>query len=384
MGRSFSKLWSCLFLWQLSWHGTGKCTGSFGLFAILEIRGLFGAEAATFLRLLVSQRAAAVPAHPRPAVRPAWVARWAAPIPVAVQRAYAGSLLELPLAGRVNEFAAKPGQTSPPTFSYGACSLLLQSRMTVALRSLLMVSHFWCGAQLTVNTTPVFGFGPGGPAVPPSAAHNSAAAEERIYPELNSSGSARSRVPSAPPLLRAGATVAYVSRWFALLSLAAARAVAASHFFFLLRTQRSGLPTCQPPRVVRLGLGLSPHIIRALDSGCLAGQAPGLRIVQKWRVQKKVKGRGKKNGHDSAQALPDLLAGIRWELPVRATASPRKHGRRMQWSASICIASLPSTWTSENRCKKQRKKCWAGVWGPAPSDMCNAQPKAMPCLMRCV
>ena len=38
---------------------------------------------------------------------------------------------------------------------------------------------------------------------------------------------ARSRARSAPSLLRAGATAAYVSRWSALLSFAAARAVAA-------------------------------------------------------------------------------------------------------------------------------------------------------------
>ena len=66
------------------------------------IGGRFGDEAATFLRLLARQRAAAVPAHLRPAAPAAWVARWAALLAVAAQRAYATSLLELPFAGGVN------------------------------------------------------------------------------------------------------------------------------------------------------------------------------------------------------------------------------------------------------------------------------------------
>ena len=73
----------------------------------LEVGGRFGDEAATFLRLLARQRAAAVPAHLRPAAQAAWVARWAALLAVAAQRAYA-TLLELPLAGEVNGDEAVP------------------------------------------------------------------------------------------------------------------------------------------------------------------------------------------------------------------------------------------------------------------------------------
>ena len=54
----------------------------------IEIGGRFGGEAATFLRVLARQRAAAVPAHLRPAAQAAWVARWAALLAVATQRAY--------------------------------------------------------------------------------------------------------------------------------------------------------------------------------------------------------------------------------------------------------------------------------------------------------
>ena len=70
----------------------------------IELGGRFGAEAATFLRLLARQRAAAVPAHLRPAAQAAWVARWAALLAVAAQRAYATSLLELPLACRRSQW----------------------------------------------------------------------------------------------------------------------------------------------------------------------------------------------------------------------------------------------------------------------------------------
>ena len=74
----------------------------------IEVGGRLGDEAATFLRLLARQRAAAVPAHLRPAAQAAWVARWAALLAVAAQRAYATSLLELPLAGEVNGDEAVP------------------------------------------------------------------------------------------------------------------------------------------------------------------------------------------------------------------------------------------------------------------------------------
>ena len=68
----------------------------------LEVGGGFGTEAATFPRLLARHRAAAMPAWLRPAAQSAWVSRWAALLAVAAQRAYASSLLELPLAGEGN------------------------------------------------------------------------------------------------------------------------------------------------------------------------------------------------------------------------------------------------------------------------------------------
>ena len=43
-----------------------------------------------------------MPAWLRPAAQSAWVSRWAALLAVAAQRAYAGSLLELPLEGEGN------------------------------------------------------------------------------------------------------------------------------------------------------------------------------------------------------------------------------------------------------------------------------------------
>ena len=74
----------------------------------VEVGGRFGAEAATLLRLLARQRAAAVPAHLRPAAQAAWVARWAALLAVASQRAYASSLLELPPAAELHGEQAAP------------------------------------------------------------------------------------------------------------------------------------------------------------------------------------------------------------------------------------------------------------------------------------
>ena len=62
----------------------------------------FGAEAATWLRLLAGQRALEVPAPLRAAARAAWVARWSGLLAVAAQCAIAASLLELPLAGECN------------------------------------------------------------------------------------------------------------------------------------------------------------------------------------------------------------------------------------------------------------------------------------------
>ena len=52
--------------------------------------------------------AADVPAALRPAARSTWVVRWSSLLVVAAQRAFAASLLELPLAGECNVAGAEP------------------------------------------------------------------------------------------------------------------------------------------------------------------------------------------------------------------------------------------------------------------------------------
>ena len=74
----------------------------------VEVGGRFGAEAATWLRLLAGQRASDVLAATRAAARAAWVARWSGLLAVAAQRAIAASLLELPLAGECNVAGEAP------------------------------------------------------------------------------------------------------------------------------------------------------------------------------------------------------------------------------------------------------------------------------------
>ena len=61
-----------------------------------EVGGRFGTEVVQFLRLLARHRAAAVPRLSRPAANIAWVACWSGLIAVAMQRAFAAFLLELP------------------------------------------------------------------------------------------------------------------------------------------------------------------------------------------------------------------------------------------------------------------------------------------------
>ena len=68
----------------------------------VKVEGRFGAEAATWLRLLARHRASAAPAATRPAAQSAWVARWSGLLAVTAQNAFAASLLELPLAGERN------------------------------------------------------------------------------------------------------------------------------------------------------------------------------------------------------------------------------------------------------------------------------------------
>ena len=117
----------------------------------------------------------------------------------------------------------------------------------------------WSGAQLAVDTTLVSALDSAGQARRHQRSTAGAAlriarkAKERTYPELLRSERcrlvvlgielggrwsteaaqfirllARSRARAAPPLLRSSATAAYVTRWSALLSFAAARALAAS------------------------------------------------------------------------------------------------------------------------------------------------------------
>ena len=113
----------------------------------------------------------------------------------------------------------------------------------------------WGGAQLAVDTTLVSALDSAGQPRRQQRSTSGAASRiaRRAYPELlraercrlvvlgielggrSSSEAAqfvrmlaRSRARSAPHVLRSGATAAYVSRWSALLSFAAARAVAAS------------------------------------------------------------------------------------------------------------------------------------------------------------
>ena len=117
----------------------------------------------------------------------------------------------------------------------------------------------WSGAQLAVDTTLVSALDSAGQARRHQRSTAGAAlriarkAKERTYPELLRSAQcrlvvlgielggrwsteaaqfirlrARSRARAAPPLLRSSATAAYVTRWSALLSFAAARALAAS------------------------------------------------------------------------------------------------------------------------------------------------------------
>ena len=75
----------------------------------LEVGGRLTADTVTFLRLLADARARAAPTRLRPATRQASVHRWTGLLAVAAQRAYASSLLELPLlSGEQGEGDAPP------------------------------------------------------------------------------------------------------------------------------------------------------------------------------------------------------------------------------------------------------------------------------------
>ena len=76
----------------------------------MEVGGRWGDEAVSFLRLLARARARDAPAQDRAAAQVAWAVRWSALLAVASQRAFAASLLELPLAGECNAAGAPPAK----------------------------------------------------------------------------------------------------------------------------------------------------------------------------------------------------------------------------------------------------------------------------------
>ena len=154
----------------------------------------------------------------------------------------------------------------------------------------------WGGAQLAVDTTLVSALDSSGQPRRQQRSTTGAAlriarrAKERTYPELlraercrlvvlgielggrwSSEAAqfvrmlARSRARSAPHVLRSGATAAYVSRWSALLSFAAARAVAAS----LL-----SLPLGDAANVDGAALDLSDVLAETFSAPPLASRLP--------------------------------------------------------------------------------------------------------------
>ena len=68
----------------------------------LELGGRWSTEAATFVRLLARLRSRAVPASSRGPSISAFTARWSALLSFAAARAFAASLLSLPLGGTAN------------------------------------------------------------------------------------------------------------------------------------------------------------------------------------------------------------------------------------------------------------------------------------------
>ena len=74
----------------------------------IEVGGRWSAEAARFLRLLAKARSRAAPEAVRTATRQAFLSRWSAIIACAAQRAFAASLLRLPLAVCTNVDAEPP------------------------------------------------------------------------------------------------------------------------------------------------------------------------------------------------------------------------------------------------------------------------------------
>ena len=77
----------------------------------VEFAGRFGNEAAIWLRLLARHRSSTAPVVLRPAARSVWAAHWSGLLAIAAQRAFAATLLELPLAGECNVGGMRPSCT---------------------------------------------------------------------------------------------------------------------------------------------------------------------------------------------------------------------------------------------------------------------------------
>jgi hypothetical protein len=73
-----------------------------------EVGGRFSEEAKQFVSLLAKAKARAAPEGLKQATRRAWFARWIALLALTAQRAFAASLLELPLQGTANTEADTP------------------------------------------------------------------------------------------------------------------------------------------------------------------------------------------------------------------------------------------------------------------------------------
>ena len=74
----------------------------------LELGGRWSTEAATFVKLLARLRARAVPAASRGPSISAFASRWSALLSFAAARAFAASLLSLPLGGAANVDGESP------------------------------------------------------------------------------------------------------------------------------------------------------------------------------------------------------------------------------------------------------------------------------------
>ena len=96
----------------------------------IETGGRWSAEAVTFLRLLARCRARSAPPPLQSACISAYVLRWSALLACAAARAFASSLLSLPLSGAANVDGDPPllsdllAEPSAPRISPAACRSL--------------------------------------------------------------------------------------------------------------------------------------------------------------------------------------------------------------------------------------------------------------------